>query len=168
MQIPMLRSLPPITRVIPALILTLITTIAVYKFLGVSLRSFHFGALDAQQCDADGYCDAAANEDLLKPPSRQEFSSLEYRIKSLGNEIEALKRQPLAKELSLDEQRWEALRTQCGEGVVRNIDYQHVIDPTVQECDADSRVSITRNSGHPRRNNSGQENDKVGNPTWHN
>jgi len=125
MQTPMLRSLPPITRVIPALILTLITTILLYKFVFIGNRSSHFNGLDSQQCDVEGYCDATANQDLLKPPTRQEFSSLEHRIKSLTDELAALKNEP-PKQLTPDEQSWEARRKECGEGVVRNIDYQHV------------------------------------------
>jgi hypothetical protein len=128
----MLRSLPPIARVIPALVLTLITTILLYKFVFIGgNRSSRFGGLDAQQCDTDGHCDATANEDLLKPPTRQEFSSLEHRIKSLTDELAAIKNDP-PKELTPDEQRWEARRKECGEGVVRNIDYQHVFSPRIR------------------------------------
>jgi hypothetical protein len=131
----MLRSLPPIARVIPALVLTLITTILLYKFVFIGNRSSRFGGLDAQQCDSEGYCDATANEDLLKPPTRQEFSSLEHRVKSVSDELAAIKKEP-PKELTPDEQRWEARRKECGDGVVRNIDYQHVF-PLVQGCCAD-------------------------------
>jgi hypothetical protein len=135
MQTPMLRSLPPIARVIPALFLTLITTILLYKFVFIGNRSSRFGGLDSQQCDTDGHCDATANEDLLKPPTRQEFSSLEHRIKSLSDELAAIKKEP-PKELTPDEQRWEARRKECGDGVVRNIDYQHVPLP-LRSCFAD-------------------------------
>src|SRR5271170_6545838 len=151
MQTPMLRSLPPTARVIPALILTLITTILLYKFVFIGNRSSRFGGLDAQQCDTDGHCDATANEDLLKPPTRQEFSSLEHRIKSLTDELNALKIQP-PKELTPNQQRWEALRTECGEGVVRNIDYQHVLSLYARRTFLlIVRVSITKNSGPLRQ-----------------
>lgn len=132
----MLRSLPPISRVIPTLILTLITTSLVYKFAVIGTRPFRLGGLDAQQCDTQGHCDATANEDLLKPPTRQEFSSLEHRVKSLTDELNAIKTQP-PKELTPDQQRWEALRTECGEGVVRNIDYQHVLSLYARRAFAD-------------------------------
>ena len=163
MQTPMLRSLPPIARVIPALILTLITTILLYKFVFIGNRSSRFGGLDAQQCDTDGHCDAIANEDLLKPPTRQEFSLLEHRIKSLTDELEAIKKEP-AKELSPDEQRWEARRKECGDGVVRNIDYQHVLS-LLEVVLLTSRVSITKSSGPPHHNHFGIKNMNLGKPT---
>jgi len=161
----MLRSLPPISRVIPALILTLVTTILVYKFALSGTRSFPLGGLDAQQCDTDGRCDATANEDLLKPPTRQEFALLEHRIKTLSDQLDAIKSEP-PKELTPDEQRWEALRKECGDGVVRNIDYQHVSPPCSQtETFADVRVSITRNFGPLRRNSFGRRNSRIGKRT---
>ena len=126
MQTPMLRSLPPISRVIPAVILTLITTILVCKFAVIGTRPFRLGGLDAQQCDTQGYCDATSNEDLLKPPTRQEFSSLEHRIKSLTDELNAIKIQP-PKELTPDQQRWEALYAQNVERDRWEYDYQHVL-----------------------------------------
>ena len=114
----MLRSLPSVSRLIPALLLTFITTIIIFK----SLSSSRSNQLDF--CDANGQC--AANEELIRPPSRQEFMSLEYKIKLLSEDIEALKHREPPKELTPDQIIWESRRTECGEGVVRNIDYQHV------------------------------------------
>ena len=116
----MLRSLPPVSRLIPALLLTLITAIIVYRSL-IPQRASQSGF-----CDENGQCSA---EELIRPPSRQEFTSLEHRIQLLSEDIEKLRHQEPPKEPTQEELIWESRRTECGEGVVRNIDYQHVRRP---------------------------------------
>src|SRR5262249_30087126 len=121
----MLRSLPPISRALPAAILILTTTcllfIAFSRFNHPSTSPRHL----SPECDIDGHCNP--DELLLKPPSRQELHALEQKINNLEDELEKLKGQDLPKQVSEEEKLWESRRTQCGEGVVRNIDYQHVL-----------------------------------------
>lgn len=111
----MLRSLPPVSRLTLAILLTFITTIILVKSLSSRSNQSAF-CNDGNQCSA---------EELIRPLSRQEFMSLERKVNLLSQDIEALKQEP-PKELTPDQIEWENKRSQCGEGVVRNIDYQHV------------------------------------------
>jgi hypothetical protein len=116
----MLRSLPVISRLLPATLITLITTIILIKS---ATRS---SAPQPATCDG-GQCDL--KDPLVKPVSRQDLDSIQHTIQSLKDDIDALKVQPIPKELTPDEQLWESRRTECAEGVLRNIDYQHVVLP---------------------------------------
>jgi hypothetical protein len=112
----MLRSLPPVSRLIFAILLTFITTIILFKSLSPSRSNQSAFCNDSNQCSA---------EELIRPLSRQEFVSLERKVNLLSQDIEALKQEP-PKQLTPDQIQWENKRSECGEGVVRNIDYQHV------------------------------------------
>jgi hypothetical protein len=127
----MLRSLPSISRIISAIFLTVVITGIIYKsflprrHVRISVPEGHLA-----HCNDNGYCDIIPQqEDLLKSPSRQEFTNLELRIKHLNEEIEKLKHPEPIKEPTPEEILWETRRSECGEGVVRNIDYQHVLSP---------------------------------------
>jgi hypothetical protein len=91
-------------------------------------RHSHYLTNNDQCSPLDGNCDA--DDNLVKPPSRQEFDNLRNTIQSLREDIDKLKTQEPPKVLTPDEQIWESRRTECGTGVLRNIDYQHVT-PTV-------------------------------------
>ena len=114
----MRRSLPSLSRLFPALLLTFVSTAIILKSFS---RSGHSG-----MCEGGNQCSIA--EEFTRPPSRQEFASLEHKIKLLSEDIEKLKQQepPPPKERTPEELKWESRRTECGEGVVRNIDYHHV------------------------------------------
>ena len=114
----MLRSLPSVSRLIPALLTAFMTVVIIFRSLSPSQSN------QSPLCNDSGRCSAV--EELIKPPSRQEFASLERKINQLSEDIEALKHQEKPKELTPDQLLWESRRTQCGEGVVRNVDYQHV------------------------------------------
>lgn len=119
----MLRSLLSVTRVIPLLLITLIATIIIYPYM--TPRQPLFPGHSAN-CHDNGYCDVTPDKDLNQPPSRQEFASLEHKIKLLTQELEKMKHKEPPKVLTPDEKIWEARRTECGDGVIRNIDYHHV------------------------------------------
>ena len=121
----MLRSFPSGSRIIPAFLLTFLTTLFLYRLVFPSGASS--GLLGVDQCDIDGNCQADHYRDLSKPPTRQEFIALQKSLNSLKNDLETLKNTPPPKELTQDEKIWESKRTQCGTGVLRNIDYQHVL-----------------------------------------
>jgi len=112
----MLRSLPSLSRLVPAVLIALV--IATILFQSLSLKG--------GQCDENGQCSA---EELNRPLTRTEFYALEQKVKQLEGDIEHLKHQEPQKQLAPEEQLWESRRTECGEGVVRNIDYQHVTLP---------------------------------------
>lgn len=113
----MLRSLPPVSRIIPAILFTLIATILAYRSV------FYYRSSAFSLCDENGQCSA---EEVTRPPSRQEFRSLEHRIQLLSEDIDKLRNQEPPKPPTQEELIWENRRKECGEGVVRNIDYQHV------------------------------------------
>jgi hypothetical protein len=118
----MLRSLPSVSRTIPALILILAaTSLIAYKTLLIPYQS----AIHSR-CDDTELCEAVSDEEIIRPPSRQEFTSLEYKIQQLSEEVEKLRGPGSRNDNDLHDRLWESRRTQCGEGVVRNIDYQHV------------------------------------------
>ena len=112
----MLRSLPSVSRLVPAILIALITATILFKSL----------SLKGGPCDENGQCSA---EELNRPLTRTEFYALEQKVKQLEGDIEHLKHQEPQKELTPEGQLWESRRTECGEGVVRNIDYQHVNAP---------------------------------------
>lgn len=120
----MLRSLPSGSRIIPAFLLTFLTTLFLYRLVFTSGASS--GLLSADQCDIDGNCQTDHYKNLNKPPTRQEFIALQNSLNSLKNDLETLRNTPPPKELTQDEKIWESKRTQCSTGVLRNIDYQHV------------------------------------------
>src|SRR5579862_640948 len=129
----MLRILPSGTRIIPAFLITFLTTFFLYKLLSSSSAPLLHSS---DQCDIDGNCEAPTAKDLLKPPTRAELQSLRESLNLLKQDMEALKRPP-PKELTPDELQWEARRKECGDGVIRNIDYQHV--PHLQ-----SKITVER------------------------
>jgi hypothetical protein len=112
----MLHSLPSVSRLIPALLLTLIITVIVYRSLS------RHSAFQSGFCEVNGQC--SADEELLRPPTRQELISLEHKIDVLSEDIDKLRKPEPPKPLTPEV--WENRRTECGEGVVRNIDYHHV------------------------------------------
>ena len=61
----------------------------------------------------------------MKPVSREDLQDVQNDITQLKSQLERLTVLPPI-ELTEEELAWEARRTECGEGVVRNIDYQHV------------------------------------------
>jgi hypothetical protein len=121
----MRRSLPSGMRVIPAFLITLLTTLFLYRLIFPSHRSSVH--LLSDKCDVDGTCEAD-DKDIKQPPTRSEFQALQNTVNSLRQDMESLK-VPRPKELTPDEQQWESRRTGCGHGVERNIDYQHVDPP---------------------------------------
>jgi hypothetical protein len=90
--------------------------------------------------------------------SRQDLDDLRKTIQSLKDDLDSLKVQDKPKEPSPDQQLWESRRTECGDNVIRNIDYQHVL----VLHSIDNRASPTRNSGHQLPNNSGKLKHKNG------
>jgi hypothetical protein len=113
----MLRSLPAVSRLVPAVLIALITATLLFKSL-----AYHRWHCDNGQCSID---DDKEPEDT-RPLTRAEFRALEQKLRELQDDIQHLKHEPIQKQLTPEEQVWESRRTQCGEGVVRNIDYQHV------------------------------------------
>jgi hypothetical protein len=146
----MLRSLPSLSRFLPAILLTLIITIILYKSIFPTGRHHHAFSSSDQCSPNDDNCDATDN--LIKPPSRQEFEILQHTLQSLKEDIEKLKVKEPPKILTPDEQLWESRRTECGDGVLRNIDYQHVLSLYLS---ANNRASCMNNSGHRHQNHSG-------------
>lgn len=135
----MLRSLPPGRRIIPATLFAIFITVLLYKVRFSKTPSSVL--LSPNQCDLDGNCET----DLTRPPSRAEFHALQETVNSIKKELEDQKYAP-PEILTPDELLWESRREECGKGVERNIDYQHVLFPNLSANDC--RASHMRNSGH--------------------
>ena len=125
----MIRSLPS-SRIVPALLLCIVTFLILVRVLFPAWEINSLSAFDDTKCDADGHCEP---DSLVKAPTRQEFVELQHTLEQLKSEVDKLKEVPHQKEpekeLTPDQKLWESRRTECGEGVLRNIDYLHVRFP---------------------------------------
>ena len=153
----MLRSLPSRSRIVWGIVIAIVLIICFYEQGLPLLRSSR-----QPPCD-DDICPILPHEEVLNPPTRQEFVALELQLKRLSEELDRLKNiEPPKKELTPEEQEWESRRTQCVKSVERNIDYIHVLPYTYK---AYRRVSTMRNSGQVHPANSGSQSPANGDHT---
>jgi len=137
----MIRSLPS-SRIVPALLLCLVTFLILVRVLFPTWEIDSLSAFDDSKCDDDGHCQA---DSLVKAPTRQEFVELQHTLDGLKSEVDRLKQVPQQKEsgteLTPEQKLWESRRTECGEGVVRNIDYLHVPSLSFRNSESCSGVN---------------------------